>query len=449
MNRYLILAVCMAAVILGACAKESNLPVADGEADIRALNMIPGSPNFVVLIEERLFGTADYKDMTATSEWDGLEYTFNFEALLTGEIIPTRVASSLLDVQADKDYTLVISGAYDAPDITLWEADGRVWVGTETVFEARLAHTAVSLGDIDIYLADPAIPPVLGSQVATLAAGEISPPMDFEAGEYSLTVTPAGDDTTILFTTSAITPFAGSTYILSVFDSDENDLAPFSGRLFNLTTGGTGALADSRSSSQMRFWHTSLNFGDADIYFDDPLTVPVISDHAFGDITTFMDVAEGPLPLTYTAAGNMGSILLQFDVTAFSGIRTDIFVINDGNGVDAGSLFIFDRRSIQTVAKFSVLNTAASRESVNVYLLRPDDVLDEALPFFFALPLGLAPSATSLLPESYTLYVTDVGEKVPLAGPILIDAAAGDVIQLVLYENADPTIVDVVFSPAP
>jgi hypothetical protein len=145
----------------------------------------------------------------------------------------------------------------------------------------------------------------------------------------------------------------------------------------------------------------------------------------------------------------MGSILLQFDVTAFSGIRTDIFVINDGNGVDAGSLFIFDRRSIQTVAKFSVLNTAASRESVNVYLLRPDDVLDEALPFFFSLPLGLAPSATSLLPESYTLYVTDVGEKVPLAGPIPIDAAAGDVIQLVLYENADPTIVDVVFSPAP
>jgi hypothetical protein len=401
------------------------------------------------LIEERILGAASSKGVTSTAVYDDLEYTFNFQTLLAGDITTTRVASQFLKVEADKDYTFFISGALAAPDITIWEADIREWVGTETVFEARLAHTVVSLGDIDIYFADPAIPPVFGSQIATLAAGEISPPMDFETGGYSLTITPAGDDTTILFTASAITPIAGSSYILSVFDSDENDLAPFSGRLFNLTSGGTGALVDSRTSPQMRFWHTSLNFGDADIYFDDPLTVPVISDHAFGDITTFMDVAEGSLPLTYTAASNMGSILLQFDVTVFGGIRTDLFVMNDGNGVDAGALFIFDRRSIQTVVKLGVLNMAASRESVNFYLLRPDEVLDEALPFLFSLPLGLAPSATSLLPDSYTLYVTDVGEKVPLAGPILIDAAAGDVIQLVLYENADPTIVDVVFSPAP
>ena len=79
MNRHVLLAVCMAAVILGACAKESKLPKATGEGAVRALNAIPASPEIAFLIEERLLGSAAPKTVTTTAVWDNLEYTFNFQ----------------------------------------------------------------------------------------------------------------------------------------------------------------------------------------------------------------------------------------------------------------------------------------------------------------------------------------------------------------------------------
>jgi len=78
MKRNAILAICMAAVILGACAKESSLPKATGEAAIRALNAIPASPEIAFLIEERAIGSATTKSVTATAVYDDLAYTFNF-----------------------------------------------------------------------------------------------------------------------------------------------------------------------------------------------------------------------------------------------------------------------------------------------------------------------------------------------------------------------------------
>jgi len=162
MKRYAILAVCVAAVILGACAGESNLPKATGEGAIRALNAIPASPEMVFLIEERVIGSVTTKSVTATSDYDDLQYTFNFQTLLAGNALRTRVASQPLKVEADKDYTFVVSGALAAPDITIWEADQREWTGTETAFEARMAHAAETLGSVDIYFADAVIPPALG-----------------------------------------------------------------------------------------------------------------------------------------------------------------------------------------------------------------------------------------------------------------------------------------------
>ena len=449
MKRYVILAICMAAVILGACAKESSLPKATGEGAIRALNAIPASPEIVFLIEERLIGSAATKSVTDTSIYDDLAYTFNFQTLLAGDSTTTRVASQFLDVEADRDYTFLVSGALAAPDITIWEADQREWVGTETVFEARMAHTAEMLGSVDIYFADAAIPPVLGSQIATLAFGEITAPVDLEAGEYVMTVTPAGDDTTILFTTNAFTPLAGSAYIFSVFDSDENDLAPISARLFNLGTGGAGALVDSRFPPTMRFLHASLNFGDADIYVDDPLTVPVVTDHAFKDITPFIDVTSGDVPVTYTAPGNVGTMLVDVDEPVFAGTRTDFFILVDADGTDLNISNRSDRRSIQTRARLSFMNTAGGRAGVDIYVVPDGDLLENTFPIIPGYPPGFPPVQIPVIPGIYDIYVTDIGEDIVLVGPITLDLDFGDVVETIVYENVDPTIVDFAIIPPP
>jgi hypothetical protein len=450
MKRYPILAVCVAAVILGACAKESSLPKATGEAAIRALNAIPASPEMVFLIEERVIGSATTKAVTATSIYDDLTYTFNFQTLLAGDSTTTRVASQFLNVEADKDYTFVVSGALATPDITIWEADQREWTGTETAFEARMAHVAETLGSIDIYLADPVIPPTLGSQIATLAFGEIAAPVNFEAGEYVMTITPAGDDTTILFVSDPVTILAQSQYIMTVFDGDENDLAPISVRLFNISGGGSGALVDSRFPPQMRFIHGGLNFGDADIYIDDPLTVPVVTDHAFKDFTPFIDVTEGELPVTYTPPGNPGMTLIDVDQAVFAGTRTDFFVLNDADGANTWVSNLADRRSIQTRARLSFMNTAGGRSGVDVYIV-PDgeELLEDTAPILPGLPLGFPPVQIPIVPDIYDVYITDIDEDILLAGPITLDLDFGDVVETIIFENVDPTVVDFEIIPAP
>jgi len=449
MKRYVTLAVCMTAVILGACAKESSFPVATGKGTVRALNAIPASPEIGFLIEERVVGTAATKAATVTSEWDDLEYTFNFQTLLAGASAGQRIASQLLNVEADKDYTFVISGALAAPDITIWEADQREWVGTETVFEVRMANLAESLGSIDIYLADAVIPPALGGQIATLAFGEVAAPVDLEAGEYVMTITPAGDDSTILFTSDPVTILAQAVVMMTVFDGDENDLSPVAVRLINLSSAGSGALVDSRFPPTMRFIHGGINFGDADIYIDDPLTVPVVTDHAFKDITTFIDVTSGVVPITYTPPGNTGTTLVDVDETVFSGTRTDFFVLTDadGNGIEVSNLA--DRRSIQTRARLSFMNMAGSRSAIDIYVVPDGDLLEDTFPIIPGYPPGFPPVQIPIFPGIYDIYVTDFGEDVVLTAPISLDLDFGDVVETIIFENVDPTVLDFAIIPPP
>ncbi len=461
MKRYLLLAVCLAAVSLGACGKESTLPEATGKASVRAINAIPTSPSYSFLIEERFIGAADYKTVTVPARYDDLDYVFNFDVVLPGDPgegpAVARVASQALDVQADKDYTFVISGATAAPVITIWEGDEREWIGGETVFEARFGHTAASLGEIDVYFLDPAVPAAQGSELGTIAFGEFVPATDLEAGSYVLTITPAGDDTTILFQSHPITLLAQTQILISVFNGDANDLSPLAARAFNLTSGGAATLVDSSSQPTVRFFHASMNFATADIYVDDPLTAPpLVEDHAFGDITGDLEVAAGIRPLTYTTANSVGSILIEAERTIGAGTRTHLYVVRNETGDDFLVDYFPDRRSIETLARLSIVNTATSHPAPDVYIV--DRVLPigdirelsgDEIPDIPGLPLGADPLQFPFGEGSFDIFVTVRLEKIVLAGPIPIDTALGDVVDMIIYENVDPNVVDVVFIPAP
>jgi len=455
MKRYLLLAVCLAAVSLAACGKESKLPEATGKASVRAINAIPTSPSFGFLIEERVIGSVEYKTASAPVRYDDLEYTFNFDIILpTRPPEVRRVASQALDVKADKDYTFVISGATAAPVITIWEGDEREWAGTETVFEARFGHTAASLGEIDVYFLDPAFPAAQGSELGTVAFGEFVPATDLEAGSYVLTITPAGDDTP-LFQSDPVTLLAQTQILISVFNGDANDLSQWAVRAFNLTSGGTGTLVDSSAMPTIRFYHASMDAGAVDIYVDDPLTTPFVDNHAFLDFTGDRAVPIGTVPLTYTAAGTMGTVLIDLDRVVSATSRTHLYLIEDSDGQSVVIDHFPDRRSVETLVKVSILNTAAIGESVDIYSVPSGDSIDPdppevVLPLFIGVPVGADPIDFNLDAGNFDIWVTRRGDKTePLAGPVPLDVALGDVVEIIIYETVDPTTVDVVIIPAP
>lgn len=450
MKRYLITALLAAAIAFAGCAKESSLPNATGEGTLRAINAIPASPDISFLIEERLIEAVEFKTSSASSDWDDLAYTFNFQVLLAGEAGSTRVASQFIDVIADTDYTMLISGVLETPDITVWESAAREWIGDETVFEWRVANGSPSIGEIDVYLLDPGTVPVVGTEIGTLAFTEITPTQVFESAEKIIVFTPAGDDSTVLYQSQPITPLAASSYILAVFDGDENDVTPYAVQLINTETDTTGSLVDINAVSTGRFFHGSIDAGDADIYLDDTLTVPAVAGHAFGDITGLVDLPSTiPFPLTYTAAGNVGAIIFESAPSIVAGARYNLYLSRTQEGDDVVATVFLDRRSISTRARISIAHLAADHPVLDIYIVPSGEGIEERNPTLPRLQPQTTPFFFPLSPDDYEVYLTEAGEDIVLAGPEPLSLQLGDVVEAVIYDTVDPNIPAWVIAPPP
>ncbi|MDH3533338.1 MAG: DUF4397 domain-containing protein, partial [Gammaproteobacteria bacterium] len=344
MRRTLLITGALAALLLQGCTTESAFPEATGKGTVRAINAIKTSPSISFLIEQRSIASADYKSATAPQQYDNLEYRFNFEATFPGTG-RERIASRFVDVIADKDYTFVVSGSLANPAVTLWEGDVRTFAETDTVFEARFAHTAAALGDIDVYFAAPGVDPALGQQVATLSFRDISPALDYSAGDYVLIYTLAGDPSAVLFTSQTVGPEARSAFIISIFDGDANTLGDVAVRFFNVA-GGTLRVADASIPPTLRFFNTSTALGTADIYLGDPgIDPPVVTGHAFGDVTGDIPIVAGANTLTYTTAGDTAVILFEEERTFAVGNHHEYYVLGETDALVALSN-VPDRRSV-------------------------------------------------------------------------------------------------------
>ena len=449
MRPILYLVACAAMLAIGGCAKESERPVATGKANIRAINSIPGSPQINFLIEARSLGAVNYKSTSATAQYDDLSYTFNFDTRLAGDTTATRVASYDLDVVADMDYTFLIGGALDSPTITLWQEPIKTFAGDEDYMSLRIGHTAASLGDVDVFFGPPGTVPVAGQALGTLSYGEYLPPMDVVEGDYVLTYTPAGDPGTILFQSDTLTFNRQTTLLLTIFDSDENDTSPWSVRLMNLVAGSAGLIADVNYPPTVRFIQASINFPDSDIYDDDPLTTPIVAGHTFRDVTGDIPMPSGTVPITYTTAGDTSMVLIDLDRDITAGAHQQYIVTHVG---DADQLLasLPNRRSISTVARFSVVDTASNFDGLDVYIVPMGESIDDASPLFFALSVGLSPLQISLPENDFDIYVTATGDKTTVvAGPIPLSAQLGGVYDAIIYDTTDPNVADFEFIPPP
>ena len=427
--------------MLSACDNESALPAATGKASIRAINAMPRSPELLFLIEERSLGSVAYKSASSTASYDDLEYTFNIDMLFAGELSLRRVARQFIDVQADRDYTLLVSGDVANPTITIWEDDERTFDEGSTVFEARFAHTSASLGAIDYYFAAPDVVPALGQQVATLSFGEIADPIDYAEGEYVLTITPAGDPDTVLYVSPVTTLVAGNTLFITPFDGIASDVAPVVVRAIAVS-GGAITLPDARFPSTIEFVNASIDLGTSDIYDDEALTSQIVADHAYRDVTEEISIVDNNSAFFYTPAGDTGAVTLEAALSDFGGIRFRIVATGVAGALQTLNL-VPDRAGVDTQVKLSALHTSNNFAFLDVYAVDAGEGIDDARAVASLVPLE--PANAALTGGSYDLYVTEFREKTVLAGPYRVDVSVGDVIDMIILDTVDPAVLDVLF----
>ena len=436
-------------LMLGACGGESQLPVATGKSSITAINAIYGSPDMNFLIEERAIGQIRYQDTTATASYDDLDYTFHFEVFFAGDLLLTRIASQHIDFVADQHYTILAGGTIAAPVLTVWDVAQRTFADTDTVFQTRFSHTsnALSATAIDVYFALDGVVPVLGEEVATLNYGELSDALDFEAGDYVVTITTSGDPTDVLFTSRPTTLLARTILVVTPFDGDANNISPLVVRGLG-ALGGAVPFHDSLASSTVQFLHTAKEMGTSDVYDDAALSSQILADHAYRDLTAGADIAVGSNEYFYTPAGDTAIVSLDTTFSIALGFHYRVAAIGSG-GVYSTVNTVLDRRSIDTAAKLLYFPSSNNFEFTDLYIVEAGTSIDDQAPFRIGALSGTPNPSFELAPGSYDVYITEFLEKVPLAGPFPLDIALGDVVDMVVYDTDATDVLDIVVYPVP
>lgn len=441
-----LLALIPALFALQACTGESSLPSPTGEGTFRAVNAIPASPGIGFLIEERQIENVQFRNASPSQRFDDFEYDFNFEISILGESQRRRIATVTQKIDADRDYTFVLTGDVLSPTVSVWEADERTFDESETVFDVRFAHVAESLGTVDVYLDPPGTAPVLGGKRGTLSFGDVLDAIEFEEGDYVLTYTAPDDPNTLLYQTGEVAYAARNSQIIPIFDGNELDTSPYNVRRISLQS-GVAFLPDTLTTPTVRIFQASISLPPSDVYDDEMLTNLVLPDHRFGDITGDIPIPVGATSYTYTAVGNPGAIQFEGDIDAVAGTRSNLIVIGDGDTRSAVT-YVRDRQSISTQVRLNLYHAALNSNLLDLYVVESGTSIDD-VNRTLDLVYSLITPVLSFEAGSYDIYAAVQGEKTVVAGPLSIDAVLGDSFELLLLDTVDPNVAEIRLIPPP
>lgn len=436
---------------LAGCSGGSQFPEPTGKGTYRGINAVADSPTLEFRVENAgivtgspFIDTVGFRTVSGGQRIDDFEYEFNFDYRFPSEDTPRRLAGLRQKIDADQDYTFVLTGSMANPSVSVLTTAEREFDEADTVFEARFSHLAASVGRVDVYFAAPGTAPVLGNARGTLDFGDTLDPQDLAEGEYELVVTAENDPATILYQSVGATYPARVRLIVSLFDGTVDDAAPLAARALPASSGAPlFTIPDARFGSTVRFVQASRDIATADIYDDEMLTNRVVADLEYQDITDEIPLASGETTFTYTAAGNPGVVQLERSVTAGTGNRYTVYSVGAGDNV--GSQFVLDvRRPVPVYAQFNMLNADASRTSVLVYLLEPGGSIDDGTRPFLS-EFGTFTGLFNIEPGDYELVVTEnnLEEQTQLAPTIPLTLSEGDVIRLIAFATADPDVLDI------
>lgn len=428
------------ATFAGGCT-ESSRPVPTGKGSVRGIHAIVDAPEVDFLIEERGIGGINYKQATGFSEYDDLEYTFNFDRPPFVDQPGVRLASQFIDFQADTEYTLILTGSTANPAIMSWEAPERDWEGTETVFDLDFVHLSPLLGQVDVYFALTGTVPADGNQVATLQNGERIPYREFPAGDYEIIVTPPNDPDTILFQSSSLTASGANRVTLALYDVDPSITATVAVALIN-SNGTSTTLGDVNHPPQLRLMHTRFGGDNVDVYFDSDFDNVIFPDVEFGELSPYADL-PGPTPLTtLTDVGDSTSTVFESEVGPPANSRVTLLFGGPDNSLIFKSL-TDAARPLSAFPLARITSMVTNIDSVDIYVLEPGTPIDDEVnPAVFgivgAVDTGYLPMENGMRELTVTLNF----EKTAISEPLIVDVSEGDILDMVILDTADPAAVE-------
>lgn len=425
---------------IGGCAKTAQVE-ATGKSMVRGINSIVTSPELIFLIEELSLGSIAYKDAVGFVEYDDLSYNFNFDIFPPDSATTIRLATEFIDVVADTEYTVVLTGTIANPAIFSWEAPERIFDAAETVFEADFAHLSPTLGEVDVYFVPENTAPMLGDAIGTLNYGERIPYQEFADGRFELIITLKDDPLNFLYQSLPLSSTPATRVTFSIFDPDPSITADIAVNLIN-PNGGSASLPDVNTPANVRLLHAAFGTVNVNGYFNNDLNTIIFPNVGLGGISSYTDIDTVLTPFTVTDATNSAATVHEEEIIIGSNSKSTIIL-----GGEPGSLLYRELRDearpLESFPVVRITNMSINANVIDIYMLPPGTVIaEETATQFSGLPSLVDTGFFGPAEGTHEITVTLFGEITPISVPVTIDVVNGDIVDIAILDTVDPAMVD-------
>lgn len=166
-----------------------------------------------------------------------------------------------------------------------------------------------------------------------------------------------------------------------------------------------------------------------DFYIDDQLYA---EDSLFSDQSPYLSLEANEYPIKVTVADAPESILLEDSIFIYSGEYHSLYVTGLAEEIDP-ILISENYRTIANQAQLSIIQSAPSTESLDVYLVKQGESISDLNPNGNNIsPLTIA--RLTLDPDSYDVTLTGSEDKTILAGPETALFETGHIYRLLIQD---------------
>jgi hypothetical protein len=408
------------------------------------VNVVNVAPSFAQLWYQREHSTTEAEDALAFKAVTAHDYdvdTYDFYAyhkqVATQAILNTW--TWVKELVADKNYTFVLAEAGGQISPQIVEYSPKLANSTDT--QIAFVHAGENLPGMDVYV----LP--TGTSIAGATPrgtvnflGHISP-LTLATGDYDITLTPAGDPGTVLFTSGAVTLGAGLTNVFAITNEAGQGTEAIS---IVMAHDNPFILYTANATAKVRVINVADDGAARDFAVNHEYSPPLLPALPFGTVTSYVEVpVNATLPITATPAGNSG--VLEFDTTLSSAPGTLLTVMISGPaGTLTPHIVTDDRRRITSEAKLRLFNAASQFTTGTDMVLAPVGADQTTL-----LPTTTiaAPTVTDYLysaPGTYDLYFRETVTNAVRAGPIRVNLVSGGIYGFLILNGPDTATVTVV-----
>jgi hypothetical protein len=253
------------------------------------------------------------------------------------------------------------------------------------------------------------------------------------AGEYELTVTPAGNPAVALLISASFTLSAAQSMTFVISPDNGSGTGQLAVAAINPVQ--SGVLVDRSSPASVRVLNATNDKAPRDVAFYGQFSPPQFAATAFATPTARSGVTAGTeIPINVTPAGNPGVLELDQLVAFGAGFPYTVMIYGDAGALAQVSA-LDDLRRITGSAKIRFFNAAPQFIATELVLVPPGIDPARVGPVSQLVP-GVASTPIEIIPETFELYLRDFVTQAILAGPINVTLASRGIYG-VLATNGD------------